>query len=45
MIEHFIKEVELVPLPIKSAELTATTLLESILSIHLFGAPAEVMTD
>ena len=43
MIEHFTKWVELVPLPNKSADLTATTFLESVLS--RFGAPAEVVTD
>ena len=43
MIEHFIKWVELVPLPNKSADLTAATFLESVLS--RFGAPAEVVTD
>ena len=36
MIEHFTKWVELVPLPNKTADLTAATFLESVLS--RFGA-------
>jgi hypothetical protein len=42
MIEHFIKWVELVPIPKKTSEHTAAALKRVL---RMFGAPAEVLTD
>lgn len=42
-IEHFIKRVELIPLPFKSSRDPAMGFLEGFLS--RYGAPGEVLTD